>query len=788
MAKADAQQTLESQFTQRLKQLGYEVTAEAKVKGSSGAEHTFNMMAQKDDGFFSYNVVIGLSISQREEVGLGAVFNFDEKANDAGLPDRVFVAIPKLGSMAANFAQQENIKVFDEKAVNNFVNKSTPVIKHSKPVEFGTKAQLLKSLTDRGYKIEEKVKVNGVSGAEHAFDILAYVDDGLITHPVSVDFLTAETEVEMEPLSSIDSRGRDTGIVRSVLVVTPKLNEEAREYAENHQMKIFEAGKASTQKPVAESLTPKKAAASTSKEPAPAKVAEVAPPPPVATGPASGVARLNLLVQTPTPEALNLIPERLARKYSAVPLGVSDNTLRVAMSNPDDVLAIQALAAKTKMRIEPVMATVVDVQEAIDFNYKAFAEIGKQFGLMTPAVEITPIDRAAAEIADDSPVAKALNLLVEEAVKARSSDIHIEPESDRLRVRYRIDGILHEVTSLPIGAHGPLISRIKILGGMNIADPRRPQDGQFSVVTTGRDIDIRVATISTVHGETAVLRLLDKSMAALSLSQLGFLAESQEKFERMLMAPYGMLLLSGPTGAGKTTTLYAAVNSLDKVGRNIITIEDPVEYRFQGINQIQINTKAGVTFASGLRAIVRLDPDVILVGEIRDSETAEIATQSALTGHLVLSSVHANDTIGVLFRLIDLGVEPFLICSAVICIAAQRMVRRICPNCARKVEAPLVEQAAYNRETGEELTEFNSGAGCKICTYTGYLGRTGIFEILTISDEIKRLIVTGAPAAEIRAKAIEEGMITLAKDGMLKAGAGITTPYEVLRNAYSVGD
>jgi len=789
MATADAQQTLESQFAQRLKQHGYEITTDAKIKGSSGTEHIFAIMAHKDDGLFSYDVVIGSSISQREEVGLGAVFNFDEKANDAGIADRVFLAIPKLGAMASNFAQQERIKVFDEKAVAAFLDASSPAAKHHKPVEFGTKAQLLKSLTERGYKTEEKVKAKGVSGAEHIFDMLAYIDDGIITHPVSIDFLSAETEVGMEALSTIDARAQDTGIVRSVLVVSPKLSDEARQFTQKQQIKVLEAAKAVPQKLTPEPQTSRKTAAQSSKEPTTVKVAEAAATaPPVVTGPASSVARLNVLVQAPTPEALNLIPEKLARKYSAVPLAVNDNTLRVAMSNPDDVLAIQALGAKTKMRIEPVLATLTDVQEAIDFNYKAFGEIGKQFGLMTPTVEVTPIDKVAAEIADDSPVAKALNLLVEEAVKARSSDIHIEPEEDRLRVRYRIDGILHEVTSLPIGAHGPLISRIKILGGMNIADPRRPQDGQFSVVTTGRDIDIRVATISTVHGETAVLRLLDKSMAVLSLSQLGFLPESQEKFERMLMAPYGMLLLSGPTGAGKTTTLYAAVNSLDKVGRNIITIEDPVEYRFQGINQIQINTKAGVTFASGLRAIVRLDPDVILVGEIRDSETAEIATQSALTGHLVLSSVHANDTIGVLFRLIDLGVEPFLICSAVICIAAQRMVRRVCPNCARQIDAPLVEQAAFFRETGEERTDFNYGAGCNRCTYTGYLGRTGVFEILTISDEIKRLIVNRASASEIRAQALEEGMITLAKDGMLKAGAGITTPYEVLRNAYSVGD
>jgi len=801
MAKADSQQTIESQFVQRLKQHGYEVTLDAKVKGSSGAEHTFAMMARKDDGLFSYDIVIGLSFSQREEVGLGAVFNFDEKANDAGLADRVFLAIPKLGPMAANFAQQEHIKVFDEKGLNIFLGAAPPAAKHYKAIEFGTKAQLLKSLADRGYKTEEKVKVKGTSGAEHVFDTLAYIDDGLITHPVSIDFLSAEAEVGMEQISLIDSRAQDTGIVRRVIVASPKLSDEARRLAQTQQIKVFEV-KAPPEKPAAESHTARKAAAQSSREPAPIRAVDPTPAEPlVVAGATSSVARLNVLTQAPTPEALNLIPEKLARKYNAVPLAVSDNTLRVAMANPEDILAIQALAAKTKKRIEPVLATLVDVQEAIDFNYKAsgemvkqfgeigkqFSEIDRQFGLVAPPIT-TSVDKSAAEIADDSPVAKALNLLVEEAIKSRSSDIHIEPEADKLRVRYRIDGILHEITSLPIGAHGPLISRIKILAGMNIADPRRPQDGQFSLVTSGRDVDIRVASISTVHGETAVLRLLDKSGAVLSLSQVGFLPESQENFERMLMAPYGMILLSGPTGAGKTTTLYAAVNTLDKVGRNIITIEDPVEYRFQGINQIQINTKAGVTFAGGLRAILRLDPDIILVGEIRDSETADIATQSALTGHLVLSSVHANDTIGVIFRLIDLGVEPFLICSAVICIVAQRMVRRVCPHCARKVTAPLVEQAAYHRETGEERTDFDYGAGCKSCTHTGYLGRTGIFEILTISDEIKRSIVTGVPAPEIRAQAIEQGMITLSKDGMLKAGAGITTPYEVLRNAYSLGD
>lgn len=321
---------------------------------------------------------------------------------------------------------------------------------------------------------------------------------------------------------------------------------------------------------------------------------------------------------------------------------------------------------------------------------------------------------------------------------------------------------------------------------MNIADHIRPQDGQFSLESKGRAIDIRVATINTVKGETAVLRLLDKSLAALALSQLGFLPESQECFEQVLMTPYGMLLISGPTGAGKTTTLYAAVNSLDRVSRNIITIEDPVEYHFSDINQIQVNTRAGLTFASGLRSIVRLDPDVILVGEIRDSETSQIAIQSALTGHLVLSSVHANDTVGVLFRLIDLDVEPFLICSGVIGIVAQRMVRRVCPHCARKVTAPVTEQIAYRREMNEERTEFLYGAGCEACVYTGYLGRTGIFEILTMTDKIKQMVVNRATSAEIRAQAIKDGMVSIGHDGMLKAKAGVTTPYEVMRNAYFV--
>jgi general secretion pathway protein E len=319
---------------------------------------------------------------------------------------------------------------------------------------------------------------------------------------------------------------------------------------------------------------------------------------------------------------------------------------------------------------------------------------------------------------------------------------------------------------------------------MNIADHHKPQDGQFSVKAKGRSIDIRVGIIATVYGEMAVMRLLDKSRATLELSDLGFLPESLEKVENMLKIPYGIILVSGPTGAGKTTTLYASLNSLDQVERNIITVEDPVEYRFSNINQIQVNPRAGLTFASGLRSILRLDPDVILIGEIRDAETANIAIQSALTGHLVLSSIHANDAVGVVLRLLDLGVEPFLVSSALIGVIAQRMIRTVCPSCGRSIEASPAESLVYNQEMGEYKTEFIYGAGCKSCANSGYRGRTGIFEILHTSEEIKTLLVKGASSNTLREQALKEGMVTLLKDGMIKVKENISTPTEVLRNAY----
>ncbi|UCD09439.1 MAG: type II/IV secretion system protein [Dehalococcoidales bacterium] len=485
-------------------------------------------------------------------------------------------------------------------------------------------------------------------------------------------------------------------------------------------------------------------------------------------------------------EVLNLVPETIARTYNVFPLELKGNALKIAMANITDIHALEAVESRTKMRVETVAATPDDVLAAIDFHYQtSYGELEKHLSLLSSSNGETTIEEIMPDTAVDAPIAKALTLIIDEAIKARASDIHIQPEEDSLRIRYRIDGTLHERHILPLQIAVPLISRIKILAKMNIADHHRPQDGQLSVKPKDRPaIDIRVGTIPNVHGEMAALRLLDKSKAIMKLPQLGFLRQSYERFEEMLKVPYGMLLVTGPTGAGKTTTLYASLNNLDRTGRNILTIEDPVEYRFKNINQIQVNPRAGLTFASGLRSILRLDPDIILVGEIRDAETANIAVQSALTGHLVLSSIHANDAVGVISRLLDLDIEPFLIASALIGVVAQRMGRRVCPACSEMIEVPVIEQHAFTKETGEEKTHFLTGKGCKSCTNTGFQGRIGFFEIMNISDRIRSMILEDANADQIRHVAIQEGMVPLIKDGMMKVKHNVTTPAEVLRNAY----
>ncbi|MFC2122301.1 GspE/PulE family protein [Bacteroidota bacterium] len=477
-------------------------------------------------------------------------------------------------------------------------------------------------------------------------------------------------------------------------------------------------------------------------------------------------------------EALVLIPEAVAREYSIVPLEVVEDTLLLAMAYPDDIGIINDIKAMTTLRVEVAISSPEDIDHAIDYNYRSNVEIEKQIdqletvkkGKDEPAVDIT-----------NTPAAKSLSMIIKQGVQDRASDIHLEPQEDLLRVRFRIDGILHDTYALPLAAHLPLMSRLKILAEMNIAEQRRPQDGQFSIKISRKSVDVRVSTVGSLYGERAVLRILDKSLPLLSLEELGFLPEAMEQFQAMLRNSHGMILVGGPTGSGKTTTLYAAINYLTHDERNIITVEDPIEYRFSGISQIQTNARAGLTFSSGLRAILRQDPDVILIGEIRDQETAKIAVQAALTGHLVLASIHGNDVISVLFRLIDLGIDPYLITSTLSGLVAQRMVRRICKHCQVPTEPSIEEQAAYRDYVQQDIPVLHTGKGCPLCANTGYYGRTGIFELLSFNDEIRSMLSKGSNATEIKEIALKQGMKTMAYDGMAKVREGRSTIMEILR-------
>jgi general secretion pathway protein E len=761
--KPDLRQEVEGRIMEYMNGQGYKVTSKASVRGQSGVEHVFDVLAQRDDGFTIRTIALGIAKGGDAQAEASAIFNFANKAFDTGIKERVLIAIPKMSLDSKKLADKQRIKVFDEEKLDILLSRGTKKpVKMDSPKSFATKADLIKSLENLGYRIQEMTKVTGKSGVEHTFDVMAY-DNGAQDHNLGIDMLLGEHEVQLDKIALFDTKAYDTGIFDKVVVISGELSPEAQRFAQAQGIKVIQLD-------VKGAKTKKKTEA--------AQEIEVK----VKTSPdiISGDLRRKL-----RPEALALIPEVLARRYIAMPIAEKNgNTLEVAMADPTNILALEAFTAHSKRRIKPIAADAKEIREAIDFHYKDYGEIEKHLSRISVPVEATD-ERLAFDAAVDAPLARALDLIIDEAVKARASDIHIEPELDRLRVRYRIDGTLQDMMSLPLSVHPALISRVKILADMNIADHHHAQDGQFTTNSSGRDIDIRVATSPTVGGEMAVLRLLDKSLAALEMSDLGMLPETMEKYESMLKIPYGMILISGPTGAGKTTTLYASINSLDTMGRNVITIEDPAEYRFKDINQIQVNVQAGITFASGLRSILRLDPDVILVGEVRDSETANIPVQAALTGHLMLTSIHANDTTGVLFRLLDLGVEPFLIASAVIGLVAQRMVRRICPYCNKLIEVSLVEQLAYERETGKKKAKFLYGTGCKACAFTGYLGRVGIFEIFTMSDHIRRMLVSGTAASEIREQAIKEGMTTMMNDGMSKVAEDITTPSEVLRSAYS---
>lgn len=483
--------------------------------------------------------------------------------------------------------------------------------------------------------------------------------------------------------------------------------------------------------------------------------------------------------------AVALVPEATARRHNCLPVRFDEaNRLVVAMADPANVVAVDDLRAVTGREIKAVVATKPDVMAALNRHYR-----------LDHAAE-TLVEEAAAEFqdeqdleaqlasagAEDAPIIKLVNLLISQAVTDRASDIHVEPGERDLRVRYRIDGVLHEVMKPPKSVQSGITSRLKIMADINIAERRIPQDGRISVVIQGKQIDIRVATLPTVHGEKIVMRLLDKSSVLLELEDLGFLPENYARFEEAFRKPYGAILVTGPTGSGKSTTLYATLNILNRPEVNIITVEDPVEYRLPGINQIQTHAKAGLTFASALRSILRSDPDVCLIGEIRDRETAQIAIEAALTGHLVLSTLHTNDAPSALTRLVEMGIEPFLVASSLDAIVAQRLARRLCDRCKEAYTPTAEELRAARFEFSEDaIPEIFRAVGCTSCGQTGYRGRMAIHEVMTVTEEIERMVAEKASAEEMGKVAREQGMLTLRRDGMEKVRAGLTSIEEILR-------
>ena len=480
------------------------------------------------------------------------------------------------------------------------------------------------------------------------------------------------------------------------------------------------------------------------------------------------------------------IPPELAQRHHAIPIKKRGNILTVAMEDPLDVMAIDDIKIKTNCEIIPVIATRTEIEHSLE-KYFGNSDIISEFldGINSEwqGSEDEMEEDALRELIDDAPVVKLVNNIIADGVKLRASDIHIEPLDEDIQIRYRIDGILQNtMNNVPKSALPALVSRIKIMSDLDIAERRVPQDGRIQMTIQGKEIDLRVSTLPTVKGEKVVMRILDKNNLMLKLDDLGFVAEHLEVFKEMISHPHGMILITGPTGSGKTTTLYSALSSLDSEHENIITVENPVEYRLEGINQVQTNNKAGLTFASALRSILRQDPDIVLIGEIRDKETAEIAINAALTGHLVLSTLHTNEAAGALTRLVDMGVEPFLVSSSIVGVVAQRLVRRICPHCKVKSREKLVDKDLEKYlGAGNDRIDFYHGKGCRKCNETGYRGRAAIHEILELDNQLKRMIVQGASTEDIAERAIADGMITLEASGLHKVNEGITTLEEVMR-------
>jgi len=479
--------------------------------------------------------------------------------------------------------------------------------------------------------------------------------------------------------------------------------------------------------------------------------------------------------------AATLISDALARRYTALPIGWDESRLVVAMADPGNVFAIDDIRTITRADIKTVMATRDSIVAAIERFHRMDAE-AEQISAEASGDFDDDDGDGLGEVVEDAPIVKLVNLLITQAVQDRASDIHIEPGEKDLRVRYRIDGVLHERMRPPKNIQAGIISRLKIMADINIAERRIPQDGRVTTTIAGKAVDLRVATLPTVYGEKVVMRILDKSKAILNLDDLGFLPSSRERFKESYTKPYGTILVTGPTGSGKSTTLYATLNILNEESKNIITVEDPVEYRLAGINQVQTNNRAGMTFAAALRSILRSDPDIVLVGEIRDKETATIAIEAALTGHLVLSTLHTNDAATTPTRLVEMGVEPFLVASALDCVVAQRLARSLC-KCKEEYTPTLaeIEGLGWDLEGEDPPSKLWRPIGCTACGKTGYLGRFAVHEVMNISEEIERIIVERGHSEDLKKFAVAQGMMTLRQAGLIHAREGKTSVEEVLR-------
>ena len=490
----------------------------------------------------------------------------------------------------------------------------------------------------------------------------------------------------------------------------------------------------------------------------------------------------------PDPAALAMIPEDVARENMAIPVRLEDRTLHVAVAQPSDDLRFllsETSGCSVRLRLAPMS----DIRWAIDRTYQAIGSLD-QYVQAFEAVETTrkkssQRSEEPTQVAENAPVVQVVDRILTQAVRDRASDVHIEPSQDAVYIRYRIDGALKDVLELPVSMGTGLVSRIKIMAGIDIVEKRRSQDGQFSTEVDNKGTDVRVATVATIWGEKCVLRILDKNRSVLRLNELGMPVDTYETYSKLVRAPSGMVLCAGPTGSGKTTTLYATLSEVSDRARNVMTIEDPVEFIFPRINQIQTNESAGQTFATALKSILRQDPDVILVGEIRDIETARIAVQSALTGHFVMSSVHGNDAASALHRFLDMGIESFLISSSVVAIVGQRLLRRICPSCKTHYTPTPDELSFYEANGGSSTTDFWYGPGCNYCGNTGYLDRVGVYELLRMTPEIKRLIVERASQDDLRDQAQAQGMRTLCDEAIKLVDQGSTTISEVVRGIYT---